>query len=199
MDRHTDDQSHRSHPHRLQSGACFNVSQVWDYERGKLRKDLAYQEQDKLMMHDEVRRQIRISCKLRSDLPAFVVPRKVGASLQADAVASSFVHSIRTLSTVGGPQLCTAITYLLVCCTAPQPVLSLSFSRDSELLASGSQDGLLKARRRRARARTRLRVSEGPLVLSCGTQLHAHDRTRLLGIPRREWHPLRTAHCTRAR
>ena len=28
-------------------------AQVWDYERGKLRKDLAYQEQDNLMMHDE--------------------------------------------------------------------------------------------------------------------------------------------------
>ena len=51
--------------------------EVWDYERGKLRKDLLYQEQDELMMHEE-------------------------------------------------------------------PVLAMTFSRDSELIASGSQDGNVK-------------------------------------------------------
>ena len=108
-----------------------SLAQIWDHASGKLRKDLEYQAEEKFMMHDGAilalsARTARHSiwCALKTHVECSLAQiwdhasGKLRKDLEYQAEEKFMMHD--------------------------GAILALNFSRDSELLVSGSQDGKIK-------------------------------------------------------
>ncbi len=104
----------------LVSGSVDGFIEVWDYEKGKVRKDLAYQESDEFMMHEE---------------PVLALAFSRDSELLASGSQDGQVKVWR---------LRTGQCLRRFAKAHAQGVTCLAFSRDSTQVASGSFDALAR-------------------------------------------------------